>query len=144
LCPAGAKGDRGAHKEVSLVYFSTFEPIELTPDSIMQLAGVPMLYDTASNPRLSCLYICPLKIALWQTCWGAPPSFRASSAAIGSVIRHPTIRHRFKDDRGDTSVDTIRDKGNGSRLYEADIRMWRYDRGRARMVSIAEAGRMRS
>ena len=31
LCPAGAKGDRRMHKEVSLVYFSTFEPIELTP-----------------------------------------------------------------------------------------------------------------
>ena len=59
LCPAGAKGDRGTHKEVSLVYFSTFEPIELTPDSIMQRAGVPMLYDSASNPRLPCLYICP-------------------------------------------------------------------------------------
>ena len=52
LCPAGAKGDRRMHKEVSLVYFSTFEPIELTPDSIMQRAGVPMLYDSASNPRL--------------------------------------------------------------------------------------------
>ena len=46
LCPAGAKGDRRIHKEVSLVYFSTFEPIELTPDSIMQRlgAGVPMLF----------------------------------------------------------------------------------------------------
>ena len=26
------------HKEVSLVYFSTFEPINLTPDSVMQKA----------------------------------------------------------------------------------------------------------
>ena len=57
LCPTGAKGGRGAHKEVSLVYFSTFEPIELTPDSIMQRAGVPMLYDSASNPHLPCFYI---------------------------------------------------------------------------------------
>ena len=48
------------HKEVSLVYFSTFEPINLTPNSIMQKAGVPMLYDTASNQRLPCLYICPV------------------------------------------------------------------------------------
>ena len=37
-----------------LVYFSTFEPIELTPDNIMQpeRAGVPMLYDSASNPHV--------------------------------------------------------------------------------------------
>ena len=26
----------------------------------MQRAGVPMLYDSASNPRLPCLYICPV------------------------------------------------------------------------------------
>jgi len=47
LCPTGAKGCSGSHKEVSLVYFSTFEPIKLTPGSVMQRAGVPMLYDSA-------------------------------------------------------------------------------------------------
>jgi hypothetical protein len=50
----------GSHKDVTLVYFSTFEPIDLTTDSIMQRARVPMLYDSASNPRLPCLYICPV------------------------------------------------------------------------------------
>ena len=137
LCPAGAKGDRRMHKEVSLVYFSTFEPIELTPDSIMQRAGVPMLYDSASNPRLPCLYICPVANVLGR----APliPCF------IGGN-RYPTIPHRFKDDRrlGDASADTQRDRGNGSRLYEVNIWMWRYCRGRSRMVSIAEAERIRS
>ncbi len=38
----------------------SFEPIDLTPDSIMQRAGVPMLYDSASNPPLPCLYSCPV------------------------------------------------------------------------------------
>jgi hypothetical protein len=48
-----------------LVYFSTFEPIELTQDSVMQQAGVPMLYDTASNERLPpCLYICSVENVL--------------------------------------------------------------------------------
>ncbi len=57
LCPTGAKESlySASHKEVSLVYSSTFEPIALTPDSIIQQAGVPMLYDLASNPRLPCL-----------------------------------------------------------------------------------------
>ena len=54
MCPTGAKGFSDSYKEVSLVHFSTLEPIELTPDSIMQQAGVPMLYDSASNPRLPC------------------------------------------------------------------------------------------
>ena len=137
LCPTGAKGYSGSHKEVSLVYFSTFEPIDLTPDSIMQRAGVPMLYDSASNPRLPCLYICPVANVLGR----APliPCFICSNS-------HPMIPHRFKDDRrlGSASADTQRDRGNGSRLYEVNIWMWRYCRGSPRMVSIADAERIRS
>ncbi len=59
-CTSCRQAPRCTHKEGSLVYFSTFEPIDLTPDSITQRAGVSMLYDSASNPRLPCLYICPL------------------------------------------------------------------------------------
>jgi hypothetical protein len=36
LCPTDAKGRSDSHKEVSLVYFSTFERIKLTPGSVMQ------------------------------------------------------------------------------------------------------------
>ena len=83
LCPAGAKGDRTMHKEVSLVYFSTFEPIDLTPDSIMQQAGVPMLMTRPATRA------CPASTsALLQTCWGAPPSFRASSAVTVTTRFH--------------------------------------------------------
>ena len=49
LCPTGAKGCSASQKEVSLVYFSTFEPIELTPDSIMQQAGVPIISEPPSR-----------------------------------------------------------------------------------------------
>ncbi len=71
---------------------------------------------------------------------GAPliPCFIGSNS-------HPTIPNSFKDDwrLGSASADTQRDRGNGSRLYEVNIWMWRYDRGRPRMVSIAEALRIR-
>ena len=53
--------------------------------------------------------------APWPTFLGAPPSFRASSAA--------TVSPPF---------------------YEVNIWMWRYGRGRTRMVSIAEAERIRA
>ena len=36
LCPTGQMGFPHRHKEYSLVYFSTFELISLTPDSCMQ------------------------------------------------------------------------------------------------------------
>ena len=135
----GAKGPgySASHKEVSLVYFSMFEPIDLTPDSIMQQAGVPMLYDSASNPRLPCLYICPVANVLGR----APliPCFIGGNS-------HPTSPNSFKDDGrlGSASADTQRDRGNGSRLYEVNIWMWRYGRGLSRMVSIAEAERIRA
>ena len=96
-----------------------------------------MLYNSASNPRLPCLYICPVANVLGR----APliPCF------IGGN-RHPTIPYRFKDDRriGHGSADTQRDRGNGSRLYEVNIWMWRYGRDRPRMVSIADAERIRA
>ncbi len=137
LCPASAKGHSSSHKEVSLVYFSTFEPINLTPGSVMQPAGVPMLYDSASNPRPPCFYICPVTNVLGR----APliPCFVGGNS-------HPTIPHSFKDDQrlGSASADTQRDRGNSSRLYEVYIWTWCYGRGRPRMVSIAEAERIRS
>ncbi len=39
LCPTGtqAAGFSSTHKEISLVYFSTFEPIKLTPDSMYDI-----------------------------------------------------------------------------------------------------------
>jgi hypothetical protein len=137
IVPDRRQGRSGSHKEVSLVCFSTFEPIKLTPGRVMQRAGVPMLYDTACNPRLRCLYICPVTNVLGR----APliPCFVGGNS-------HPTIPHSFKNDQrlGSASADTQRDRGNGSRLYEVNIWMWRYGRGRPRMVSIAEAERIRS
>jgi hypothetical protein len=96
LCPTGHKEsvNGGSHKEVSLVYFSTFEPIDLTLDSIMQQAGVPMFYVSASNPRLPCLYICD-DLPGGQLAGarpGAPPSFRASSAATVTPLSHTASR----------------------------------------------------
>jgi hypothetical protein len=83
------------------------------------------------------MYICPVANVL-----GRAPLIQCF---IGGNS-HPTIQHRFKDDRrlGDASTDTQRDWGNGSRLYEVNIWMWHYGRGRPRMVSIAEAERIRS
>ena len=75
---------------------------------------------------------------------------------------HPTTPYRFKDDWriGHASADTQRDLGNGNRLYEVNIwildvalimimimklvSMWHYGRSRSRMVSIAEAERIRA
>jgi hypothetical protein len=74
------------------------------------------------------------------TCWGAPPSFRASSAATVTPLSHTAS----KTIGVLASADTQRDRGNGSRLYEVNIWMWCYGRGRPQMVSIAEAEKIRA
>jgi hypothetical protein len=81
LCSTGTKGGSHTHKEVSLGYFSIFEPIELTPDGNMQLAVVPMLYDSAY------LFIGTARARLREN-----PSFRGYSCFIGGNS-HPTIPH---------------------------------------------------
>jgi hypothetical protein len=85
-----------------------------------------MLFDSASNPRLPCLYICPVTNVLRR----APliPCFVGGNS-------HLTIPHSFKDYQrlGSASADTQRDRSNGSRLYEVNIWTWRYGRGRPRV-----------
>ncbi len=133
LCRRGFQGPEYSadHKEVSLVYFSTFEPINLTPNGVMQKAGVPMLYDTASNPRLPSLYICLVANVL-----GRNP---LSPCFIGGNT-HPTIPYKSKNSLilGSASADTQQDRGNGSRLYEVNLLLWRYGRGQPRTMTIEE------
>jgi len=119
---------------VSLAFFSTFEPVNLTPNSVMQQEGVPMFYDSASCTALPCLYICPVKNVLGRV--PMIPCFVAGNT-------QPTIPHRFA--RGGRAVlgagaaDTRPDSGNGSRLYELHLWMWRYGRGQVRKVSVTKA-----
>jgi len=64
---------------VSLV-LNTLEPIiDLTPDSIMQQQGVPILYDFASSTAIPSLYICHAKNVL-----GRVPMIPLSSPATQS------------------------------------------------------------
>ncbi len=109
--------------------------MNLTLDSIMQPAGVPMLYDSASNLHLPCLYICPVANVLRR-----PPLI---PCFIGGNY-HPTISHSVKEVQRLGSANTQRDLGNCSRLYKVNVWMWCYCRGRPLMVSIAEAEKIRS
>jgi hypothetical protein len=49
LCPTGRLQDTSSHKEVSLVFFNTFEPISLTPDSYMHRNSITMVYKRADS-----------------------------------------------------------------------------------------------
>ena len=132
LCPVGAQPwEVQRQKEVSLVFFSAMEPIDLTPDSVLQEQNVPMLYDTASSSAIPTLYICDVKNVLGRV--PLMPCFLEGSC-------HHTIPHSFGGhDLQGAKADTRQGSGNGSKLYEVNLWLWRYGRGQPRKMSVAEA-----
>ena len=132
LCPARAFQATQRHIEVSLAFFSTFEPVEFTRGSIMQRQGVPMFYDSASCTAIPSLYICHVKNILGRV--PMMPCFVEGNT-------QPTIPYRFRTQRGRAgwAADTSPDAGNGSRLYELNLWMWRYGRGQERKVTVLQA-----
>jgi hypothetical protein len=90
-----------------------------------------MLFDSASCSALPSLYICPVKNILGRV--PMIPCFVGGNS-------HPTIPHSFhRHQLAGGAADTRHDSGNGSRLYEVNLWMWRYGRGHERKVSVLKA-----
>jgi hypothetical protein len=135
VAPVGQLARKARHTELSLVFFSTFEPIKLTPNSVMQRNGVPMFFDSASSTNLPSLYICRAENVLGRV--PLMPCYIGGNS-------HPTLPHRFgTGNRAGATADSSVDRGNGSRLYELNLWMWRYGRGQPRKVTVAEAEQRR-
>jgi hypothetical protein len=136
LCPAGRKLQPDTHVEVDLVFFSTFQPINLTPSSCMQQKGVPMLYDHGDK-HLPTLYVCPVKNVLGRV--PLIPCYLRGN-------RTPTIPFSF---RGDSALgryavaDERPDSGSGSKLFELNVWMWKYGRAHPRQVSVTATEKRR-
>jgi hypothetical protein len=58
VAPTGHLHNKRLYVQLSLIFFSTFEQINITPNSLMQRNGVPMLFDSASSTNLPSLYLC--------------------------------------------------------------------------------------
>ena len=93
-----------------------------------------MFYDSASCAAIPSLYICHVKNIL-----GSVPII---PCFVGGNTQ-PTIPYRFRTQRGRAAwaADTRPDAGNGSRVYELNLWMWRYGRGQERKVSILDCSR---
>ena len=134
LCPTGQMEDKASHREVSLVFFSTFEPISLTPDSCMQRNGIPMLYERAAS-QLPTLYVCPVENVLGRV--PLMPCYLNGNS-------HNTIPHSLRQVvPAGAAADSRPDRGTGSRLFEVNIWMWRYGRAFPRRISVEDAEEMR-
>ena len=126
LCPTGAMGDARTYKEFVLVFFSTFEPISLTPDFHMQEKGVPMVYERSASV-LPSLYVCPVENVLGRV--PLIPCYLNGNTSN-------TIPYRYRGAiPAEAAADSRPDNGTGSRLFEINIWMWRYGRTFPREVS---------
>ena len=127
VCPTGHMGDEPSHKDVSLVFFSTFEPISLTPDSCM-------LYERAAS-QVPSLYVCPVENVL-----GRVPLIPCY--LNGNSVN--SIPHCFRGKiPREASADSRPDSGVGSRLFEINMWMWRYGRTFPRQISVDQAVELR-
>ena len=120
VCPTGSLRLPRQYKELALVFFSTFEPITLTPNAVTQRNGAPMFYDTTSSANLPSLRICLDRKVLGRV--PLTPCFRVMPAN-----RTPTPPHSFGNRQG-AVADSRSGAGNSCRLYEVNIWMWRYGR----------------
>jgi hypothetical protein len=127
-------GHSRTYKEFSLVFFSTFEPISLTPDSCLQQKGVPMLYELSAT-ELPSLYVCPVQNVLCHV--PLIPCYLNGNTSN-------TIPYKY---RGTTpakaDADSRPNSGTSSELFEINIWMWRYGRTFPLDVSVADAVAMR-
>ncbi len=105
-------GDTTLHKDGSLVFFSTFESISLTPESCMQRKGAPMLYERAAA-QVPSLYVCPLENVL-----GRVPLIPCY--LNGNSVN--TIPHCFRGKiPREAAADSRPDSETGSRLFEINM-----------------------
>ena len=122
------------HKEYSLVFFSTFEPISLTPDSCMQWNGGPMLYERFATV-LPTLYVCPVENVLGQV-----PLILCYLS--GNTCN--TIPHKYRGAiPAEAAADSRQDSGTGSRLFKINIGMWCYWRTFPREITVADSVELR-
>ena len=134
LCPTGAMENTNRHKEFSLVFFNTFEPISLTPDSCMQQKGVPMLYERAAN-QVPTLYVCPVDNVLRRV--PLLPCYLK-----GNTVNTNPHSCRSQIPKG-AAADSRPDNGTGSRLFEVNISILKYGRPFPRKYSVEEAVALR-
>ena len=135
MCPRGQMANVASHRKLSLVFFNTFDPIQLSPESVMHEKDIPMLWEDAPS-QIPTMYICPVSNVLGRI--PLIPCYMDGQ-------KHLTIPHRFrKSNLGRAIADSRPDNGTGSslRLYELNIWLWNYGRSLPRPISVAETDKI--
>ena len=125
--------------EIPLVFFSAFERVVLeTDDQMHQMGDIIQLYEPGPLPALEpILHVGFLSHVLCRV--PLVPCYMGGS-------EHPTVPHCFARSskvphgRADRNEGT----GDGSRLYEVNMWMWKFGRGMPRSRTVADTERIRA
>ena len=124
--------------EIPLVYFSAFGRVQLeTDDQMHQMGDIIQLYEPGPLPALEpILHVGFLAHVLCRV--PLIPCYIGGS-------EHPTVPHRFARSSkvSNGRADRHNGTGDGSRLYEVNMWMWKFGRGMPRSRSVAETERIR-
>ena len=129
LCPRGQKANVTSHRKLSLVFFNTFDPIQLSPHSVMHEKDIPMLCEDAPS-QIPTMYICHVTNVLGRI--PLIPCYMDGQ-------KHPAVPNRLrKSESGGAIPDSKPDNGTGSRLYELNVWLWNHGRSLPWPISVAE------
>jgi hypothetical protein len=125
--------------EIPLIFFSAFERVQLESDNEMHKMGdIIQLYEPGPLPvHEPIMYVGFLSHVLCRV--PLIPCYMDGS-------EHPTVPHRFarsskvRFGRADRQIGT----GDGSKLYEVNMWLWKFGRGMPRSRTVSESERLRS
>jgi hypothetical protein len=109
--------DTASHRQLALVFFSTFEPINLPIDSVMKSEEVAMFHDSNSSTNL----LVPSVLSRAENVLGRVPLMPCFAGENST----PTLPHRFGNRQG-AIADTSAERGPGQplpgrRLFELNL-----------------------
>jgi hypothetical protein len=116
--------------ECTLVFFSTFEELNLPIKGPMEDSGVVKLYEPSPTP---CLYVAPVENMVGRV--PLIPLFLAGNST-------PTIPHMFSKNKAAGFPSGCADAAaldgrRGSNIYEVNPWLWRFGRGKPRLGGLS-------
>jgi hypothetical protein len=114
-----AASDSSSDIPLELIYFSLFEPLNVTPQHPLQKAGVEMLYEPSPVP---CVYVGFIKHTLCRV--PLMPCFLHGNETPTIPISYRAKKNLFPHGRVDGP------RTPGSKVYEVNQFLWQYGKGR--------------
>ena len=141
------KSDSGSNFKCNLAYFSAFERLKLRSEErspMQNLADITMLYEPGPwDPAVSSSKLPILHVGFAEHILGRvplTPCFLDGNST--NTIPHTKRSEAAAFPHG--KCDSRAGAGDGSKVFEVNMPLWRFGRGKTRSMSVEDAERLRS